>query len=215
MILQHTCAVLLAAFPVGYIGANMRNPQEQSVTFKLAQYSNVSPSQTGMSNTPSEVDDASNKSTETLNNPLWAIPIEKLSITREHPLFSASRRPDPPVVAPPDPVAKQTAAESPQFTLVGTIVSSSEQSAVFVLDSSKSTFRVKTGDSIMGWTLRAVDTRSVVVGKGTAYVTLALPGPGAGSSGVLPAPNAQPALFPSLQERHPTPEIPPEASLPK
>src|SRR6201995_4331257 len=32
-------------------------------------------------------------------NPLWAIPLTKLSGTRDRPIFSPSRRPPPPVVA--------------------------------------------------------------------------------------------------------------------
>src|SRR5258708_33146709 len=31
-------------------------------------------------------------------NPLWAVPLDALSMTRERPLFSPSRRPPPPVV---------------------------------------------------------------------------------------------------------------------
>jgi hypothetical protein len=215
MMLKCACAFLFAAFPIGHTGSRTRDAQHLGVAFRLAQNTNASRSQTGMPQKSGDVDEVSNKEIQSLNNPLWAIPIEKLSVTREHPLFSASRRPDPLVVAPPDSVAKTVPIERPKFTLVGTIVSASEQSAVFLLDSSKSTVRVKTGELIMGWTLRAVDTRSVVVKKGEGEVTLALPGPGTGSIGVSSAPNAQPSWLPSLQERHPTPEIVPDSSSPK
>jgi general secretion pathway protein N len=37
-------------------------------------------------------------------NPLWAIPVRALAATRDRPLFSASRRPPPPVIPEaPDP----------------------------------------------------------------------------------------------------------------
>src|SRR5579871_6921448 len=61
-------------------------------------------------------------------NPLWAIPLKQLSVTRDRPIFSPSRRPPPP--ATPTyvaPVAVRTPPkpkepEKPSITLVGTIL---------------------------------------------------------------------------------------------
>jgi hypothetical protein len=60
-------------------------------------------------------------------NPLWAIPVSKLSATRDRPLFSPSRRPRTPTVAAapaplPAAVANPAPPEAPSLTLVGTII---------------------------------------------------------------------------------------------
>src|SRR5213592_1892653 len=46
-------------------------------------------------------------------NPLWGIPMERLSATRDRPIFSLSRRPPPPVSAL-DVAATDTAASAPR-----------------------------------------------------------------------------------------------------
>ncbi|MGZ6195911.1 MAG: hypothetical protein ACXWML_11870, partial [Candidatus Binataceae bacterium] len=64
-------------------------------------------------------------------NPLWAIPLSRLSATRDRPLFRPSRRaPAPPAAAPaaaltpPAPPAAEP--ERPSLTLVGAIASDTE-----------------------------------------------------------------------------------------
>src|SRR5262245_1587560 len=66
-------------------------------------------------------------------NPLWAVTLTSLSVTRERPIFSPSRRPpQPPAIAapppakppPPPPPAKAAEPERPSLTLVGTIAGS-------------------------------------------------------------------------------------------
>src|SRR5437879_2208991 len=81
---------------------------------------------------------------EPSGNPLWAVPLSSLSATREHPLFSASRRPPPPVIVGPTrpaplPVVRRPEPERPPLTLVGTITSDRDGIAVFVENSSKAT----------------------------------------------------------------------------
>src|SRR5262249_59935905 len=39
-------------------------------------------------------------------NPLWAVPLSALTVTRDRPLFSASRRPPPPAGVAPPPVVR-------------------------------------------------------------------------------------------------------------
>ena len=115
-------------------------------------------------------------------NPLWAIPISKLSATRDRPLFSASRRPPPPAVAaapvsPPVAVAKPVALELPPFTLVGTIISENSRIAIFLDQTSKIATGVREGERTSGWTLRSVESRSAVLEGSNRMVTLDLPEP--------------------------------------
>ena len=120
-------------------------------------------------------------------NPLWAIPISKLSATRERPLFSASRRPLAPAVAsapePRAPAAERPApSATPPFTLVGTIIGDKDRIAIFFDAASKISTGVKEGDSDSGWTLRSVSLRSAVVEGSGRTVTLDLPEPDAQNS---------------------------------
>jgi hypothetical protein len=126
----------------------------------------------------------------TTGNPLWAIPISKLSATRDRPLFSASRRPRTPTVAAA-PVPAQTMAaqplapEAPPFTLIGTIIGENSRIAIFFNEALKTARGVKEGDSDSGWILRSVDPRSAIMDGSGRTVTLDLPEPAAQES---PAP---------------------------
>jgi hypothetical protein len=117
----------------------------------------------------------------TTGNPLWAIPISKLSATRDRPLFSASRRPRTPTVAAAPvsaPVAaKPVALELPPFTLVGTIISEDSRIAIFFDQTSKIATGVREGERTSGWTLRSVESRSAVLEGSNRMVTLDLPEP--------------------------------------
>ncbi|MGJ4996982.1 hypothetical protein ACQR0Z_21345 [Bradyrhizobium sp. HKCCYLS3077] len=115
-------------------------------------------------------------------NPLWGIPLTRLTATRDRPLFSASRRPRAPpaakpavaVTLPPAPVER----EKPPLSLVGTAVSSDgERLGLFVNIADKSTVRLKAGESYKGWMLRAVRARQVELGKGLESALLDLPRP--------------------------------------
>jgi len=119
----------------------------------------------------------------TTGNPLWAIPISKLSATRDRPLFSASRRPRTPTVAaapvsPPVAVAKPV-AELPPFTLIGTIIGENSRIAIFFDETSKMATGVREGERTSGWTLRSVESRSAVLEGSNRMVTLDLPEPAA------------------------------------
>jgi general secretion pathway protein N len=113
-------------------------------------------------------------------NPLWAIPISRLSATRDRPLFSASRHPRPPTVAAaPSPVAapEPVVAQTPPFILVGTIIGESNRIAIFFDEGSKTATRVREGERASEWTLRTVESRSTVLEGGGRTVTLELPEP--------------------------------------
>lgn len=122
-------------------------------------------------------------------NPLWAIPVSKLSATRDRPLFSSSRRPPPPTVAvapepPPPALVKPTMPAAPPFTLVGTIIGENNRIGIFRNESSKTATRIREGERDSGWTLRSVDPRSAVLEGAGQMVTLDLPEPSAAGGSV-------------------------------
>jgi hypothetical protein len=113
-------------------------------------------------------------------NPLWAVPLRSLSITRERPLFSPSRRPPPPAVvavpsAPAQPSPKPTEPDHPLLTLVGTIVGKTQSIGIFVDQVTKSVMRLKIGQDHAGWTLLAIRQRETVFQKDQQQATLVLP----------------------------------------
>jgi hypothetical protein len=117
-------------------------------------------------------------------NPLWALPLEQLSITRERPIFAPSRRPPRPAlptyvapvavrqaIKPPEP-------ERPAVSLLGTIIGTDDQIGVF-LDTTRNVVRLRVGEVHRGWVLRLVKAREVTLVKdGEQAVVLELPPPG-------------------------------------
>jgi general secretion pathway protein N len=130
-------------------------------------------------------------------NPLWVVPISKLSATRDRPLFSVSRRPPTPA-APAAPTPTSTVAspapapETPPFTLVGTIVGGDSRIAIFYDETSKIASGVRAGERASGWTLRSVDPRSATLEESGRIVTLALPEPPGEIGSPPPAVSASP-----------------------
>lgn len=117
-------------------------------------------------------------------NPLWALPLKQLSITRDRPIFSPSRRPPPP--ATPTyvaPVAVRTPQkpkepERPQITLLGTILGTSDSIGIFLNPATRDIVRLRLGEDHEGWALRSVKTREVTLVKDRDRVVLELPPPG-------------------------------------
>src|SRR5471030_1478850 len=76
---------------------------------------------TGINRAPPHPVSASHAENTSVGNAVWAIPLSKLSMTRDRPIFSPSRRPAPPPVRPT--IAKPvepTEPEQPTLKLVGT-----------------------------------------------------------------------------------------------
>ncbi|WP_375314043.1 hypothetical protein WHZ77_13135 [Bradyrhizobium sp. A5] len=127
------------------------------------------------------------------DNPLWAIPLSRLTNSRERPLFAPTRRPPAPVpVAMPVPVQvgpppKPPEPEKPQLSLLGTIIGS-EKIGLFMDPASKSVVRLKAGDNHNGWTLRGVERRQVELARGLDRVVLDIPAPDMKGSGAPGAP---------------------------
>ena len=117
-------------------------------------------------------------------NPVHAIPLAELNVTRDRPIFSPSRRPPPPPApAPVFTVASvsrpvKTEPERPQLTLVGTIVGTDDAIAVFLNKTTREVVRLHTSESHEGWTLRSIQGREATLEKGVESAVLVLPPPG-------------------------------------
>ena len=123
-------------------------------------------------------------------NPLWAVPLKLLSVTRErrssrppgarlpHQTLAAARaapvKPPPPNPAEPD---------HPLLSLVGTIVGERREHRHFLDQATKAVIRLRTGQDHAGWILRSVRGREATFDKDHRTATLALPAPGAEPAG--------------------------------
>jgi len=122
-------------------------------------------------------------------NPLWAIPLKRLSVTRDRPIFSPSRRPAPPVIAsdptpaPPPPPPRKKEVEAPPLSLVGTIASDEESFGIFLDLATKEALRLKVGEAYRGWQLREIHGRQVTMEKDQQTAVLTLPPPGGQANG--------------------------------
>lgn len=120
-------------------------------------------------------------------NPLWGIPLSSLSITRERPIFTPSRRPPAPAivavphVAPVKQVIRQAAPQQLNLVLIGTVVRDAEGIGVFIDQTTKELVRIRIGEGYSGWVLRSVRTREATLEKEHQSETLSLPGPGGNS----------------------------------
>jgi len=116
-------------------------------------------------------------------NPLWSIPLATLSVTRERPLFTPSRRPPAPAVVAvpppvqPKPVIRPVVEERPNLTLIGTVVGNNEGIGVFLDQATHNFVRLKTGEGHAGWTLQSVKAREATLEKDHRTETLSLPTP--------------------------------------
>lgn len=120
-------------------------------------------------------------------NPLWGLPLARLSTTRERPIFSASRRPPAPTPTYVAPVAfsepaKPPAPELPAMALVGTIIGiDGYRMAIFrdTSDASKQdALRLRIGESYHGWEVRLISSREAGLVKNGEQAVLELPEPG-------------------------------------
>lgn len=119
-------------------------------------------------------------------NPLWALPLKQLSITRERPIFSPSRRPPPtpptpthvaPVAAVRQPV-KPPKLEHPAVSLLGTIIGTDVQIGVFRETATQNVVRLRVGEGHQGWVLSLIKVREVTLVKGEQALVLELSPPG-------------------------------------
>ena len=129
--MRRTALAIAAVGVFACQGAGLAQPRSSAVSLAAIETESAGPDVNGEAST-----DAGRPAPElsTTANPLWAIPISKLSATRDRPLFSASRRPRTPTVAAaptPTMAAQPPAPETPPFTLVGTIIGENSRIAIF------------------------------------------------------------------------------------
>lgn len=110
----------------------------------------------------------------TLANPLEAQPFDRLSATRDRPVFSPTRRPTPP--PPPPPPEQPPAAfvpQPPNLTLVGIVVDD-EGARALIRSSATKADRVQVGDDIGGWKVAQIDGRRMVLSLDGRFATFTL-----------------------------------------
>lgn len=112
-------------------------------------------------------------------NPLWSIPLSRLSATRDRPIFSASRRPLPQAVAGPvaEPVTPQAPVSLPEplkLKLIGAVVGESDAIAVFVDRASNGIVRMRRGDTYAGWQLGSIVGREATLTNGDRTETVVM-----------------------------------------
>jgi general secretion pathway protein N len=103
-----------------------------------------------------------------LRNPLDALRLQDLVVTRERPLFTPSRRAHlslpSDVRAPPLPTqveGKVVSFDPPPLDLIGTVVGEGLSYALIRNRGSAIVVRVRPGDETEGWLVRAIRFRSI------------------------------------------------------
>jgi len=170
-------AVVFAAAPTV-----LTEPIETNPTWSIISETATPPTAPAAPDTSASTPQRSAAAKMRSGNPLWAIPLKNLSVTRERPIFSQSRRPPPPAVVaapyvPPPPPPKAAEPERPQLTLVGTVAGGRDSFGIFLDQSTNDVVRIKLGDAQRGWQLRQVLKREVTLQKDEETVVLALPLP--------------------------------------
>jgi hypothetical protein len=94
-------------------------------------------------------------------SPLAAQPLERMSNTRDRPLFSPTRRPPapPPVVA----VAPPPPPPPPDVALLGVVMDGEDARAVVRTGPPAKILRVGIGDDIGGWKVGQIEARQLVL----------------------------------------------------
>ena len=133
-----------------------------------------------------------------LASPLAVHSLDRLSATRERPLFSPSRRaPAPP--PPPPPRPPPPPPEPPNVTLVGIVMDAGEARAIVQSGPTNEVRRVRIGDEIGGWKVAQIESRRLVLKLDSRLATFSMfsghrnPAPRAAAR---PAPRAVPQAAP-------------------
>jgi general secretion pathway protein N len=116
----------------------------------------------------------SEQSTATLANPLEAQSLDRLSATRERPLFSPTRRPTPPPPPSPPETAPIAAVPQPPNVQLFGIVVDEEGARAIVRSGSQRVDRVQVGDDIGGWKVSQIEGRRLVLSLDGRLATFTL-----------------------------------------
>ena len=114
-----------------------------------------------------------------IGNPIAAIPLDRLSATRDRPLFSPSRQPTlPPQPKPAAPRIAQAPrpplVQSPSIALFGIVVSAQGARAVIGTGPADPILHVRLGDDVHGWKVTAITERSLVLSRADLSATFML-----------------------------------------
>ena len=144
------------------------------------------PAQVELRQVPPQQQKSSTDVTTSGGNVVLAVPLSKLSMTRDRPIFSSSRRPPPapvmmPVIAKPVERAKPAEPENPPLVLVGTVVGEDSGIAVLVEQATENVVKLRVNESHQGWTLRSIQGREVTFQNDRKSSVLALAPPGGSS----------------------------------
>jgi hypothetical protein len=99
-----------------------------------------------------------------LSSPLATEPLDRLSATRERPLFSTTRRPPPPppiVVNTPEPPPPPP--PPPNVALFGVVMDGDEVHAIVRTGPAAPIKHVRIGDDIGGWKVAQIEERRLVL----------------------------------------------------
>jgi general secretion pathway protein N len=116
------------------------------------------------------------QSTTVLENPLASMSLDRMSASRDRPLFATSRRPPPP---PPPPVTIAAAPPPPpplppNVSLIGIVVEADEARAVVRVPPKNDVIRVHIGEAIGGWRVTQIEGRKLVLSLNDQSVTFTL-----------------------------------------
>lgn len=120
--------------------------------------------------------DAPTTSEAVVSNPVELQPLQQLSATTEHPLFSPTRRPPPKPVAP---VARQEPPPAPppppSVVVLGIVSENGDgRAAIRAGGNGDKVVRVRTGDDVSGWKVERVEPRRLVLTQGERSIDFAL-----------------------------------------
>jgi hypothetical protein len=113
-------------------------------------------------------------------NPVAAVRLDRLSETRNRPLFSPSRRPP----APPAPAVIAARVEPapqalpplspPGVALFGTVIGAQGARAFIAIGATNRIIGVRPGDDVSGWTVTAITQRNLVLSHAELSATFTL-----------------------------------------
>ena len=145
----------------------------------------------------------SEQPTGTLANPLEAQPLDRLSATRERPLFSPTRRPIPPPPPPPPEAAPVAVVPQPPNVQLFGIVVDDDGARAIVRSGAEKVDRVQIGDDIGGWKVSQIEGRRLVLSLDGRLATFTL---FSNDNGQQTPPGADPQADPVTNQSPSTPQ---------
>jgi hypothetical protein len=115
-----------------------------------------------------------------VGNPIAKVPLDRLSATRDRPLFSPSRRPTVPAQPPPPPgpriehAPRPSPVQSPSVALYGIVVGAQGPRAIIGMGPTDPIVGVRPGDDVNGWRVTAITQRSLVLSRADLSATFML-----------------------------------------